>query len=205
MKSDQSDHMIEAGAVVPNIMVCVDGSSNSRDAFDACLKWKGPHDRLFIVTAPELINEFSVLRPWQHAETVNLQLMATGDKLCEAYANIAKESGVENWSVHTLVSRGSSPEQMVVNFATDNHVDTMFVGSHGSGFFRNLFAGSLSTFLVNNAPCTVFVITPNTSEEAPRCVKQKAEAIGSQETSGGSHQRLIGVTTVAGYANTGSG
>jgi len=149
---------------VANLMVCVDGSTNSRDAFDLCIKRKRANDRLLIVTAPELISEFSILHPWQHTETVNLQLMANGDKLCQVYANLAKELGVTNWSVHNLEARKSSAKQVVADFATEKHVDTIFVGSRGLNFLQNLFMGSFSKFLVHNAPCNVFVVKPKTKQ-----------------------------------------
>ena len=55
------------------------------------------------------------------------------------------------------VLRGA-PEQTIVEEAENWNADLIVVGSHGYNFLERVFLGSVSTAIVNNAPCSVMVV-----------------------------------------------
>jgi nucleotide-binding universal stress UspA family protein len=55
------------------------------------------------------------------------------------------------------------PGQSIVDAAMSEQVDMVIVGSHGRGSVGRLFIGSVSEFVVRNAPCPVLVVRGNQS------------------------------------------
>ena len=57
------------------------------------------------------------------------------------------------------------PGSAVVSAAEDWNADLIVVGSHGHGFLGRIVLGSVSDFVVHNAPCSVMVVRtpPNTN------------------------------------------
>lgn len=55
------------------------------------------------------------------------------------------------------------PGPSIVDAALSEQVDMVIVGSHGRGSVGRLFIGSVSEFVVRNAPCPVLVVRGNQS------------------------------------------
>ncbi len=50
------------------------------------------------------------------------------------------------------------PADELINFAEKEHVDVIVIGSSGKGFLKRKLLGSVSTKVVNNAKCSVYVV-----------------------------------------------
>jgi nucleotide-binding universal stress UspA family protein len=74
-------------------------------------------------------------------------------------ANACKgiELGFPNAKVTTQVVMGE-PASAIVSAAKDWNADLIVVGSHGHGFLGRMVLGSVSDFVVHNAPCSVMVV-----------------------------------------------
>lgn len=59
------------------------------------------------------------------------------------------------------------PGQSIVDAAAAEQVDLVVVGSHGRGAVGRLFIGSVSEFVVRNAPCPVLVVRPLVVQRRP--------------------------------------
>jgi nucleotide-binding universal stress UspA family protein len=57
-----------------------------------------------------------------------------------------------------LVPAEEEPGHAIVRVATELEADLLVVGSGGKGFFKRLFTGSVSDYVVHHAPCPVLVI-----------------------------------------------
>lgn len=59
----------------------------------------------------------------------------------------------------------NEPGAAIVAAAKDWNADLIVVGSHGHGFLGRMVLGSVSDFVVHNAPCSVMVVRtpPNTN------------------------------------------
>ena len=67
-----------------------------------------------------------------------------------------REEGID---VSFLVWTGD-PGDVIVEAAEAEHADMVLVGSHGRGPVGRLLLGSVSEFVVRNAPCPVLVVRP---------------------------------------------
>jgi nucleotide-binding universal stress UspA family protein len=57
-----------------------------------------------------------------------------------------------------LVPAEDDPGHALVNLANDEHPDLIVIGSGGKSFFKRLFTGSTSDYVIHHAPCPVLVI-----------------------------------------------
>lgn len=63
----------------------------------------------------------------------------------------------------TQILRGS-PAQAIVEEAEQWGADLIVVGSHGYGFWKRMFLGSVSNAIVHHAPCSVLVVRKTNRE-----------------------------------------
>lgn len=177
----------------PNtLMVCVDASPNSRDAFNAALKWKRPEDLLLIAHSPELIQAYSMLPPWTEREKINKSLIERGQELCDFYVKLAEDAKETNAKAKVLGEASISPKQALVDLARDEKVQTIFIGTRGLGFMKQMVLGSFSRYLVHHADCNVMVVRPKATEctceekssEAAVEAKEPSEEVGGEAAAG---------------------
>ena len=64
-------------------------------------------------------------------------------------------SGVAIKRIHT---RGYAPAQVIVEYAIDEHIDLIVMGTHGYRGLRRMVLGSVTTEVVRNAPCDVLTV-----------------------------------------------
>jgi len=155
------------------LMVLVDGSDNSKKAFDAVLAWKRPQDKLYVVHAVEVVASIPVgvgpavafVDPGV-LESANESLKKRGAAIVKDYANKCEELKVPN--VITSVLTTQNPKESVVKYAKDKAIETIFVGTRGLGAVKRFFLGSFSNYIVNHADCDVMVVKhdPETHEAA---------------------------------------
>jgi nucleotide-binding universal stress UspA family protein len=69
-------------------------------------------------------------------------------------------------SVERVIEHGDAGEALC-RLAADRAADVVVVGSRGHGRFRRALLGSVSTHVVNNAPCPVLVVRRGTGSPAP--------------------------------------
>jgi nucleotide-binding universal stress UspA family protein len=78
--------------------------------------------------------------------------------IAEATAALERTVGVlGSATVETYVERGS-PGQVLCDRAKSFSADVVVVGSRGRGAIRRVLLGSVSSYVVHNAPCPVLVI-----------------------------------------------
>jgi nucleotide-binding universal stress UspA family protein len=92
---------------------------------------------------------------------------AWADAVNEATAGLertARALGTTN--VETSVERGS-PGTVLCERAEALNADVVVVGSRGRGAIRRVLLGSVSNYVVHNAPCPVLVIRAGSGAEEP--------------------------------------
>lgn len=52
----------------------------------------------------------------------------------------------------------NNAKRKIVQYAADNGIDLIVIGSTGTGMIDKLFIGSTTQYVVNHAPCNVMVI-----------------------------------------------
>ncbi len=63
------------------------------------------------------------------------------------------------------VFREGDPGAEILDFIREQHIDLVVVGSHGRTGFRKFLLGSVSSRIVNEAPCPVLVVKDPTLKE----------------------------------------
>ena len=84
------------------------------------------------------------------------QVRERREQLAQALVARGREEGLD---VLFLVWTGD-PGDVIVEAAEAEHAHMVLVGSHGRGTVGRLLLGSVSEFVVRNAPCPVLVVRP---------------------------------------------
>ncbi len=84
--------------------------------------------------------------------------------LLRKHARTAHEAGVKK--VHLLLATSDHPGDSIVTAAKEKSIDTIVIGRRGMSTLKRLFLGSVSRYVVENAPCDVVVIKVSRIESA---------------------------------------
>lgn len=154
------------------IMVGTDGSEYSLKAARAAAMVALSQDaELLIVTA------IGYLTPFAHAATDSLpnSVIDQAKKAVEDAKKIAKSMGVKKMKTEILqadprrypygANYVEPAEKMLVQYAQDNNVDLLVVGTHGRTGIRRMLLGSVSQYVIAHAPCAVLVCRAKVLEE----------------------------------------
>ncbi len=152
------------GVSVKRILLPVDGSPSSEKAADYAVHIaKVENAELIIIHAVEDIKT---------GGAIDLQQRYGNVSLVEAFANTrrdnalkyiapleeaAKKQGVKVKS-EILIEPGESEVESVTKYAERNNADLIVIGTRGMSKFKRLLVGSVSTGVVNYAPCPVLIV-----------------------------------------------
>jgi nucleotide-binding universal stress UspA family protein len=153
------------------ILIATDGSEFSRAAVDEfgqnVLK---PTDEIKIVAAADPLTHvigapFGVVDEY-YQKLINEARKQASEITGEAEAQIRRIHPHPKLTTRVLLG---SPAQSIVEEAEKWDADLIVVGSHGYGFWKRALLGSVSSAVVNHAPCSVLVV------RKPESVNGKAE------------------------------
>lgn len=147
------------------MLVCADGSAQSQKAIDKALeiaggcsvdeitlisvveeKYKlpsGSHDRMPLT--PEEVRKFEKLGEYEQEEA---------EKMLEAAAKRFADKGIK---AGRYVACGH-PAETISSYAAEGGFDMIVMGSRGLGGLRKLLLGSVSSAVLQEAPCSVLVV-----------------------------------------------
>jgi nucleotide-binding universal stress UspA family protein len=159
-----------------HIMVPLDGSALSEDALYYAHQIVAPHGKLTLMTVVEIpLVMADAMYPVYHMALEQVQRTdhseLSGEKLFEnanhylhRVAERIRESDHSGLDVR-IYSEIGEPAEIIIKTARAQHVDAIVMSTHGrSGFSRWLF-GSVTTKVLNAAPCPVFVIPSREIQE----------------------------------------
>lgn len=136
-----------------NIVVAVDGSRQSEEAFSealAVVKRNGAklHIAAIINDAELSTSAFSYSKLLaQEKERMETEVLK---KIHDATVN----------EVHDSVPyvEVGNPKQLIVDYAKENNVDLIVMGTTGKGALAQQTVGSTTSYVVSHAPCNVLVV-----------------------------------------------
>lgn len=76
----------------------------------------------------------------------------------EAQAQLATRTAAIEPRPTTAVISGGPPAYSIVDYARDNTIDIVVVGTHGRGGMSRMFLGSVAEHVVRMAPCPVLTV-----------------------------------------------
>lgn len=135
-----------------NILVAVDGSPASNDAFNEALNVADRNGaKLFILTVVDY--KFSIGDPAFINDALKFHLNNAEIELEQLISN-SKMSGLD---YETKIDSGS-PKRKIIEYALEKQVDLIMVGATGLGAIEQVIVGSTTAYVVNHAKCNVMVV-----------------------------------------------
>ena len=149
---------------IKKILVPVDGSSASVKALQYAA-----HLAELEASDAELI-ALHVLEDIKQGGAIGLQAKYGNVRLVEGFKRARREAALE-WlkqieeaakkkgiRLKSEILDGDSKVEIIIDYANENSVDLIVMGSRGLTGFKRLLLGSVANAVVSNAPCPVMVV-----------------------------------------------
>jgi len=171
------------------VMVCVDSSMNSEHIFETALAFAKKYEATLMIIhvlsgEQEDSPNLPPSEPGYNFPIVNSDTYMyyqnqwslyekRGIALLENFVNKAKAVGVHAESQQSI----GSPGRKTCETARLWKADLIVTGRRGHSGLSELFLGSISNYILHNAPCSVFVVQPLIDEETtPAQAKEMAHS-----------------------------
>lgn len=154
-----------------NIMVAVDGSEEAERAFKEGVAIAKRNDsRLFVAH----VSDTRTLRSFPNFDSPisNTEYMDQAHRAAEAtlneYKKWAQDRGLSN--IETILKFGSPKAEIAKNIPTEYDIDLILLGATGLNAVERILIGSVSEYVVRNAPCDVLIVRtyPEEAEDDER-------------------------------------
>ncbi len=135
------------------ILVCIDGSEISERIISKAVEKAKKDDSKIIVLY--VVEDFCPIGLTEvDCNTIRELLFKEAKAVIDSAVNSFKSQGIEATS---LIKEGR-PADVIIELAKQEKVDEIFIGSHGKHGAKKFLQGSVSSRVVESAPCPVTVI-----------------------------------------------
>jgi nucleotide-binding universal stress UspA family protein len=140
---------------------CIEKVLKSGDAVHLVHVWNVPDASIYDLGVGEEL-AMPVLFAHQREEDERAEMVLaeqSSQLLCQTKDHILSEmKGMVTVTVSSVLSVNDDAGGVLLEEASQNGVDVIAVGSRGHGAVKRLILGSVSTWLVHNATCSVLVV-----------------------------------------------
>lgn len=137
-----------------NILAPVDGSSESELAFRKAIEVaKRNHATLIIA---HVIDTRAIQTPTGFEGNFTDEIVRQTKTLMADYENIARNAELED--IQTRIEYGSPKVMIARDLPEEYDIDLIMIGATGLNAVERLFIGSVSEYVIRNAPCDVLVV-----------------------------------------------
>lgn len=138
---------------VMEVLVAIESSPNSFKALERAVSIvKNEGGNLTVITIAEMLLGLEEIFDY---EVVHKELLA----LSTTTIDTAKEyCTAQNITAKYKILEGQSPADAILEYAENNPVDVMVVGSRGKKGLNRFLLGSVALKIVSHAKCSVFVV-----------------------------------------------
>ena len=146
-------------------LLCTDGSDEAMDALAAGVELLGPDPRYVLVTVadapdPEVLSGSGHAGADMTAEEFDLAVGAAHESARRVLSEAEDRLGLDAVEVRVIAGE---PAAAICGLAEELGARAIVLGTRGRGGLKRALLGSVSDYVVRNAPCTVVV----TREHAP--------------------------------------
>lgn len=140
------------------ILIGVDESPHATAAVELVKRMKWPADtRIVVVSAvapPVVVYAEAYLPTPDYYEEIDRELLESHKKTAAKAERLLRDGGfqVEAKVLH------ADPRSALVDMAKSEGADLLVVGSHGRTGMAKLLMGSVASYVVTHAPCSVLVV-----------------------------------------------
>jgi nucleotide-binding universal stress UspA family protein len=141
------------------ILLCADGSDEALDALAAGLELLGPGDGYVLVTVadapdPEVLSGTGHAGAELSAEEFDLAVGRAHESARQVLVDAEARLGLDDVEVRVL---GGEAASAICGLAAEVGAQAIVIGTRGRGGLKRALLGSVSDYVVRNAPCTVLV------------------------------------------------
>ncbi len=139
------------------ILVPVDGSKYSFEGVKVALDYaKTKGAKIYLMTVTPYISGMDLELSAKEVQSLEARFKSRGEEILAEAQKILQSGDV---SSNTILSSAISAGEEIVNTAKKEKVDLIIIGNRGlGGKATRLFMGSVASKVVNNAPCSVYVV-----------------------------------------------
>jgi nucleotide-binding universal stress UspA family protein len=146
--------------VFSNILVAIDGSSASKNALekgiDLSRKFTSGLHLLHVVRQMQVPLNPGLMEKYEEIERQRHDfLRSAGEQTLNQAKRVAQSKGIE--SVTTIVGAGD-PATEIVNYADNNAIDLIVMGSRGLGQVESMLMGSVSRKVGNKTKADCLIV-----------------------------------------------
>lgn len=146
------------------VIVAIDDSPYSQKVIDKVAQQRWPRDtefKVLTVVEPASLEALARERWAELIGKVSEKRKEAARKLCQE-AREKLSSHIRDARVHYEIRQGA-PRAEIVDAAVEWEADKIIIGAHGRGVCPRFIMGSVSSAVVQHAPCTVEIVRPKTS------------------------------------------
>lgn len=151
------------------ILAPIDGSEEAELAFKKAVHVAKRNQAKLIITHVIDTRALQTMNgPDNHYDD---ELVQQAKRVLREYENYASQVGLKD--VETVIDYGSPKVQIAKELAEKHQIDLIMVGATGLNAVERLFIGSVSEYVIRNAPCDVLVVRTDLDNQ---CYGEKADA-----------------------------
>jgi len=141
-----------------HVLVAVDGSDQGWRALEHAIE-QFAGDRITVLTVVDpMEGMYGDLEGSYYTHETYEEAIEAGENRCDTARDRAEDAGLSNDTAFETVVEVGQPRREIVEYADDNDVDHVVVGSHGrSGVSRILF-GSVAETVARRSPVPVTIV-----------------------------------------------
>lgn len=136
------------------ILTPIDGSDESELAFKKAVQVAVRNKGALIIA--HVIDTRSVQTPAGYEGTYIDEVIEQAKVLLADYQKYAYEHGLEK--VETFIAYGAPKVEIASTIPVEKEIDLIMIGATGLNAVERLFVGSVSEYVIRNAPCDVLVV-----------------------------------------------
>ncbi len=149
------------------VLLATEGSEFSKAAIDECCRILASDEdtelRIISVANPPVVaTEPFTISPEYIEELDRAVRVRAAENTSDAEA-VIRQRFPKLAATITMKTISGPPEQMIVEEAENWGADLIVTGSHGYGFWKRAWLGSVSSAVVHHAPCSVLVVRPHSA------------------------------------------
>ncbi len=140
------------------VLLAIDASPTSLDVLDIGQDLLGEDDQIIVLNVatndPPALSPIGLLVQDPHEPTGDPDRTITDRR---ENAQLTADTAAELLDADTALVLEGNPGQRIVDAAVEYNVDLIIVGTGEKGAIARFFQGSVSRFVLDNAPCSVLI------------------------------------------------
>jgi nucleotide-binding universal stress UspA family protein len=139
------------------VLVPVEGSKCSMESIKVASHYaKANNAAIYIMTVTPYVADIDLELSAAERDRLLESMKKRGEEVLEIAVNLLKSYGAV--FMKTVLATSTSPAEEIVNFAWNEKVDLIVIGSRGCGAATRFLLGSVASKVVRYSPCGVYVV-----------------------------------------------